>query len=100
MSKTSSYVLGVLWGVLVIWQPSAAIAAADDSKHPKAADERGGGAVQQRREALRAALRAQRTAADVPAQNPNANRQLTPAERAELRQQLGQQRRGAKNGTL
>jgi len=51
------------------------------------------GAQQQRRIALRAALQDQREAVGAK-QNPPA-RQLTPAERAKLREQLRQQRRDA-----
>jgi hypothetical protein len=102
MSKTCRNVLGVLLVLLVLWQPGSGFAGTEDGKRAKVPDERGSGAVQQRREALRAALQAQRTATDAPPQNANshANRHLSPEEKAELRHQLSQQRRTAKNGAL
>ena len=83
-------VLGALTAVAgAVWAQ-----AADQQPQPIPADRsKAGGPQQQRRAALRAALQAQREAE---APKPDRTvRQLTPAERAKLREQLRQQRRDA-----
>lgn len=80
---TACWVLGALAG----------LAFAQTAEPPVAGDHSKAAGQQQRRAALRAALQAQR---DAEAPKPDRPvRQLTPAERAKLRDQLRQQRREA-----
>jgi hypothetical protein len=81
-------------GVLVAMAGAVWAQAADHQPKPIPADRtKAGGPQHQRRAALRAALLAQREA-DAPKPDRPV-RQLTPAERAKLREQLRQQRRDA-----
>ena len=85
----------VAWLALCVLAGAVCAVRAQTSEQPAAPADRtrAGGPQQQRRAALRAALQAQREA-DAP-KTDRAMRQLTPAERAKLREQLRQQRREA-----
>ena len=86
--------LGVLAAIAMGIAGAVWAQAADHQPQPIPADRsKAGGPQQQRRAALRAALLAQREAEAPKPDRPV--RQLTPAERAKLREQLRQQRRDA-----